>query len=127
MPQSSWDFNGRPWYKSWEIWFMVVVGMLDSAFLFIQAGKSFSERSAQDLSMPAFLLLVVTSIIWIVWSVVVKEIPVLVSGLLQNVGAITVLVAIFLYGSDSADTAAEGSRKTRLRQQLNQRLKQKHG
>jgi MtN3 and saliva related transmembrane protein len=101
----AWKHNGMLWYKSKVVWAMITVAMVESTFLFLQAAKVFETGSADDLSLTAFSIFLTTSLLWIIWGILTKDIPVLVAGSLSTIGTALVIVSIFVYGSDSGSSS----------------------
>lgn len=80
-------------------WLMLVLVVVEATFLFLQAGKGFSSKSAEDVDLAAFVILLVTNIMWLLYgTIVLKDLPVMVSGFLYSVGAILVIVTVIMYG-----------------------------
>lgn len=96
----TWGFNGKPWYKSWQPVVMLVIAFAESSFLYIQAAQAFSRQSAEDLSLVAFFILLITNIGWTLWGIFTRDIPVLTGGILQSLGSALVIGSIFAYGTE---------------------------
>jgi len=80
-------------------WLMVVMVLVESSFLFIQAGKGFRTKSAKDVDLAAFIILLMTNMFWVYYGyTVIRDLPVLISGLLYTLGSVLVIVTIALYG-----------------------------
>lgn len=82
-----------------EVVFMLAVVVVETMFLLIQAVKSYTTKSTDDLSMPAFSIFFVTGLAWTAWGLYQKDLPLTISGGLQVVGSGSILVAIYLYGT----------------------------
>ena len=77
---------------------MIVVVIVESSFLFIQAGKAFRSKSTSDLELSAFLILLVASILWVIYGWwLLKDATLIFSSSMFVIGSILVIVAIFLY------------------------------
>lgn len=96
----TWEFNGKPWYKSWQPIVMLVIAFAESSFLYVQAAQTFSKQSAEDLSLVAFFILLITNIGWTLWGIFTRDIPVLTGGILQTLGSALVIGSIFAYGTE---------------------------
>jgi len=96
----AWTVNGKPWYKSGTILFMLFVVLIESSFAYVQAAKSFYNRSAEDLSFIAFSLLLFSNLAWIAFGVMLHDVPILVTGTLTSIGSILVLISIYMYGEE---------------------------
>lgn len=81
------------------MWTMLILVLVESAFLFLQAGKGFSTKSAKDVDLSAFILLLVTNVAWFLYGIfILKDLPVIISGFLYIIGSILIIVTIALYG-----------------------------
>jgi uncharacterized protein with PQ loop repeat len=85
----------------WKIvfaWTMVFVAIFESSFLFMQAAKGFNTKSSNDLDLTAFIIVLVTNLMWFVYGTfVLKDVSIAISGLLYSIGAILVIIVIFIY------------------------------
>jgi uncharacterized protein with PQ loop repeat len=80
---------------------MLVLVVVESAFLFLQAAKGFRTQSTKDVDMSAFILLLIINVAWTFYGwLVVKDLPIMMSGILYVLGAALVLTTIFLYGKN---------------------------
>ena len=79
------------------IFFIVI--FVEASFLFIQAGEIYSRKSAKDVSLSAFIVLLTASIFWMHYTIVfIGSIPVLVSSLLYAIGSVLIIAGIISYG-----------------------------
>lgn len=84
-------------------WCMLILVFVESSFLFLQAGKSFQNKEAGDLDLPAFCILLFANVCWVFYAAfVVYDLPLLLSGCTYVVGSILILVTIILYGNKSS-------------------------
>jgi len=75
--------------------FMVI---LESSFLYWQFGLILSRKSADDVSLVAFAILLATNVIWFLFAfLVVGSLPIAVSGALYVVGASLIIGAKLYY------------------------------
>ncbi len=80
-------------------WIMLTLVFVEASFLFIQAAKGFTSKSAEDVDLTAFIILLVTNVGWFIYGMVVlRDLPVIVSGFLYSIGAVLVIVTVVLYG-----------------------------
>ena len=87
--------------KNWVItlgYIMMVLAIVESSFLFIQAEKLFRTKEADDLSGAAWWLLLVINFLWAIYGWGMKNWALMISGILYVIGAVLVIVAIYLYG-----------------------------
>lgn len=79
---------------------MMILVVVESTFLFIQAAHGFETQSAEDVDLAAFIILLVTNIAWMAYGFfVIHDFPVLLSGFLYTVGAVLVIITVILYGN----------------------------
>lgn len=82
-------------------WLMLFLVIGESSFLFIQAAKGFSSKSTEDVDLVAFIVLLVSNIMWLLYGTfVLRDLPVMLSGVLYTIGAILVIITIALYGNN---------------------------
>lgn len=63
-----------------------------------QAFKVFQRKSADDLSLTTYLIFLVGSVIWILYGLEIKSIPVIIPNSLGLVSTCIVLWGYYLYG-----------------------------
>lgn len=84
-------------------WFMMVMVVVESVFLFLQAAKGFETKSTEDIDLAAFILLLVINVMWFFYGLfVVKDIPIMLSAVLYVIGSALVILTIILYGDGSS-------------------------
>lgn len=66
-------------------------GSLTTAAFFPQVIKTWKSRSAKDLSLGMFSLFCVGVLLWLVYGVIVKDIPVIAANMLTLILASTLL------------------------------------
>lgn len=85
-------------HKKLILYAMTIFVILESSFLYFQAYKCFRTRSAQDLSLSAFIILLVVNAYWVFYGVfILKDFPVLISGSLYVIGSALIVASIILY------------------------------
>jgi len=105
--QSVWNWNTYMKKKSKKerifAWAMMVLVLVESVFLFLQAGKGFHTKSTEDIDLAAFILLLISNIMWLLYGFfVLQDLPVILSGFLYTIGSILVIVTIVLYGGNKS-------------------------
>jgi uncharacterized protein with PQ loop repeat len=95
------DEKGTP--PKWKIrfaQFMVLWSIFSQLFLVISLVHVFQVKTSAGVSLPAYILYIVSSLVWIVygWSVLrTKNVPILASSGVAGVLAIVMVVAIITY------------------------------
>lgn len=88
--------NPKKKYFSWIFLIMIVI---ESLFLFLQAGKLFASQSAKDIDLTAFIILCVVNALWVVYGLWISgDLPIVISGILYVIGSILIIVCVILYG-----------------------------
>ncbi len=104
MPDTStWDYNGTPWYKSAPLIGVMVMGIIESLFLYIQFAKTIVSEDASGLSIVAFMLFLFTSIGWMMWASLAKDAALLATSTCNMIGASLVVFSIYMYGGETYD------------------------
>jgi len=78
------------------------------AFLAIQAYEIYSERSAVNVSLPAYIVYLFSSVFWVIYGSMVlspRVWPMIISGTVAFLGGVIILVGIGLYGKQEAAEA----------------------
>ena len=70
----------------------LVAGTLTTAAFFPQVLKTWKSRSAKDLSLGMFLLFCLGVALWLVYGLMVKDVPVIAANLITLMLAATLLV-----------------------------------
>lgn len=76
---------------------MSAIAFLGSCVYYIQSFRIFKRKSAKDLSLPGYLISLFTSANWLVYGIVIKDIPLIFSGSVSTLGAILVITGIWRY------------------------------
>jgi len=75
-----------------------ISGSLMALANFPQVYKIFKRKSAKDISAITYSVYILGAIIWILYGIEIKSMPVLVSNLIGITAAILILTGWFLYG-----------------------------
>lgn len=67
---------------------------------FPQAFKIFKRKSAKDISIITFSILLVGAIIWVLYGIEIKSMPLILSNSIGTIGVLFVIIGWFLYGRD---------------------------
>ena len=70
----------------------LIAGSLTTAAFFPQVLKTWKSRSAKDLSLGMFSLFCVGVLLWLVYGIIVRDVPVIAANLLTLMLASTLLV-----------------------------------
>ena len=81
--------------------FMYFWAIASHVWLIVQAIKIFQDQNASGVSLPAFMILVTSAFIWLVYGafVIEKRNPVIIASALVSMAfGVPVLIGIVLYG-----------------------------
>lgn len=78
--------------------YMAIVGVLGQYLFFTQAYKIFTTKSAKDLSLDGFLVIMIATLSWLFYGIVHKSLPIIAAQICAIIGMIAVIIGIFMYG-----------------------------
>lgn len=79
--------------------YMSLIALIGASVYYIQSYKIFKRKSAADLSVTSYSLCFFTSINWLVYGIVIADIPLILSGVISTLGTSLVLLGIFKYST----------------------------
>lgn len=79
-------------------YYMSAVAFLGSCGYYLQAYRIFKRKSAKDLSFPGYSISLFSSVNWLVYGIMIKDIPLISSGIISTLGAGLVTIGILKYG-----------------------------
>lgn len=82
---------------SWFDRYMVLVAAMVCVAVFLQASLITQNKSSENVSMPAYILLVIASLSWMCYGILWTDWLVSLSGLILSAGSIFALVATVSY------------------------------
>jgi uncharacterized protein with PQ loop repeat len=106
------DGDGKPTPK-WKLWYakgMLGWAVVSHVFLLLQAVKIYTEKNASGVSLPAYALYIVGSIVWVIYGAFVlhsRNLVIVVSSSIGLVGGVIILLGIILYGDNEKDCSEE--------------------
>jgi MtN3 and saliva related transmembrane protein len=77
--------------------YITIVGVIGNFMFYIQAHKIFTCKSASSVSLPAFAISAIALSSWLLYGILLKNIPIIVANVVGVVGALLVLTAILMY------------------------------
>ncbi|MFC1728205.1 SemiSWEET family sugar transporter [Nanoarchaeota archaeon] len=75
-----------------------IFGVVNGFANFPQIYKVFKTKSSKDLAVTTYILLTVGSIVWVLYGIEIRNIPVLVMNGLALLEFIAILIGCYLYG-----------------------------
>src|SRR6476659_5487469 len=82
---------------SYYEYYIMTVGILGQSMHYIQAYKIFSTQSAEDISLPAYLICVFLLINWLIYGVVKKAKALIYAEVLGMVGCSAIIIGAYIY------------------------------
>lgn len=76
---------------------MLLIGVSGSLIFYLQAIKIFYMQTATAVSLPAFVLGLISVFSWMVYGILIKNKVLFISNLWATIGAALVVVVIFIY------------------------------
>ncbi len=75
-----------------------IFGVINGFANFPQIYKIFKTKSAKDIAISTYLILTIGSIVWILYGIEIRNIPILLMDGLALLEFILILVGCYLYG-----------------------------
>lgn len=76
---------------------MLLVGSAGSMTFYLQAYKIFSNESATNVSLAAFLFGLISVTSWLIYGFLQQDKPLIISNIFAVVGALLTVIAILIY------------------------------
>ncbi len=74
------------------------VGVIMAVSSFFQAYKIFKRKSAKDISVTTYFILIFGSIIWVFYGIEINSFPVIIPNTVGVFGSLSVISGWYLYG-----------------------------
>lgn len=74
-----------------------IFGVLMSIGHFFQAGKIIRTKNAKDISLITYLIFFTGSFIWLMYGVILQELPIIISFIIGVIGSFLVLILYSKY------------------------------
>ena len=95
-----------PYYK---LWMLYVISWLGNIFLYVQLAAIISSKDSSTVSMAAYSVLLVASISWLIYGYLLKDFPLLLSGVFNIIGIILLLIFIPKYKKKADSKSVKSS------------------
>lgn len=79
--------------------YMLFIGGIGSLIFYLQAIKIFHEHNAAAVSLPAFIMGLISVASWAIYGVTIKNRILFISNVLATIGALLVVIGILFYKS----------------------------
>jgi MtN3 and saliva related transmembrane protein len=77
--------------------FVTIMGVVMSLGYYPQAYKIWKNKSASDISIPAFIIFASGTLTWFIYGIVIKDFPIIVGFILGVIGSWSVLFLSLKY------------------------------
>ena len=84
-------------FKCYYEKYMYIVGILGQMVFYAQAYTIFYNKSAVDVSLLGFFTGFISVASWLFYGVLIKNRPLIIANIVATIGAVLVLIGIFLY------------------------------
>ena len=91
------DDTRRVAISYYRLWMLYVISWLGNVFLYVQLAEIISKKDSKTVSLSAYAVLLVSAISWFIYGYLLRDIPLLISGALQIIGVLLLLVFIAKY------------------------------
>jgi len=78
-------------------WLTSLFGTLMSLSWFLQAYRIWKRKSSKDLSLPVLFVFFIGTVLWVIYGLLTKDLPVLVSFAVGFIGLSTVIAFALKY------------------------------
>ncbi|MEJ5227980.1 SemiSWEET transporter [Thermodesulfovibrio sp.] len=75
----------------------IIAGIITTSALLPQAIKIYRTKSARDISLAMFIFLAVGVTLWLIYGILIKEIPVIVANFFSLLLIVTIIVMKIRY------------------------------
>lgn len=97
MSRFSWTTPKQTPFSNWFDRIMVLVAVMVCVAIFLQASLIVHNKSSENVSMPSYILLAISSLLWMFYGIFWNSMIMSMSGLVLSAGSIFALVASISY------------------------------
>ena len=84
-------------FARWYDRYMVLVQIMACVVVYLQASLILSNKSSENISLAAFILLLIVCLSWMAYGMLWTDMTVSLTGMTATIGAVIALVAIVSY------------------------------
>ena len=81
------------WYKK----YMIFIGIFGQCIFFAQFCTIILNKSAENVSLFGFICGFASSLSWLIYGSMLRDLPLIVTNTVATIGAILTIIAIFIY------------------------------
>ncbi len=78
--------------------YILIIGTIGQFAPYLQAYKTFTTESAGDLSISASVVVFISIVSWLLYGVLIKDYPLIISNIVGFIGTIMVITGMIIYG-----------------------------
>ena len=82
----------------WTLWLGLVAGFLTTVSFVPQLQKIWKTKSAEDVSRKMFLAIALGVILWVVYGIALKQVPIIIWNAISLILALAILVLKHRFG-----------------------------
>ena len=79
--------------------YMIFAGILGQYLFYAQAYKIFTTKSANDLSFDGFIVIVVSALSWLIYGILHKSFPLIITNIAALIGMFLVIAGILIHAT----------------------------
>lgn len=83
-------------------YFMYAVAILGGTFVYIQLGTIIYNKSSTNVSLPAFIVFLFSSIFWLIYGYLVKDWVIILANIVNIIGTLLIIAFIKYYEDTSS-------------------------
>ncbi len=77
--------------------YMVIVGTIGQVIYYIQAWKIFTNKSASDVSLTAYIINLFLLLNWMIYGMIISSKPLIYAEIIGLIGTFLVVMGIIIY------------------------------
>lgn len=78
--------------------YILIIGTIGQFAPYLQAYKTFTTERASDLSIPAYVIAFISLVSWLVYGILIKDKPLIISNIVGLIGTAIVIISMIMYG-----------------------------
>ena len=75
-----------------------IFGTIDGLANLLQVYKIFKRKSAKDISILTYSIILISCIIWVLYGIEIRNSPIIITNTLGIISVTSVIIGCFLYG-----------------------------
>jgi uncharacterized protein with PQ loop repeat len=88
-------------FSKWYDRYMILIAILGSVFVYLQAATIIQNESSENVSMPSYVVFLIVSLSWMIYGVLWMDWIVIITGLIAAIGGVLALISTISYRPSS--------------------------